>query len=720
MTPTKRSALFTALLALILGACTQDETTNESHTSMNNKSAALSYPESKRGSVTDTYHGVQVADPYRWMEDADLADTQEWVAAQNQLAEPYLEALPLQEVINQRMTQLWNYESYTKPRKYGDYYFYRYNNGNQNQSIVYVTTDLDTTPRPFIDPMDFSEDGTVALYQVEPSPDGTLVAYSLSDGGSDWRTWRVRNTETGQDLDDFITYTKFTSVSWTPDGRSFYYSRYPAKSDGVGDGSKAVSVYRHRIGQPQINDVLVYSVPENPRYNPYAEVTENGKQLVIGISEGYNANAVHLVDSTDPDNVVRLMDDWDALYWYLGQIDNELYFVTTNQAPNWRVIAVDPNTPSPANWREVVATTDEAIDDAKLTGGQLFINYLRDAKSFVQVHSPAGELLTELALPGIGTVSGFDGSSDTSETFFSFESFTEPPSVYRYDLSLGEAKLFKNVNVEADFSKYQTEQVFYSSKDGTRVPMFIISPKNITRDGSNPTLLYGYGGFDISLTPDYKTAYIVWLEMGGVVAIPNLRGGGEYGKQWHKAGTKTDKQNVFDDFIAAAEFLIEQGYTSSQHLGISGRSNGGLLVGAALTQRPDLFGAALPAVGVLDMLRYHTPSANARAWSSDYGLSENAEEFAALYAYSPVHNVNDDTCYPPTLVTTADRDDRVVPWHSYKFAAELQHRQACEHPVLARIETRAGHGAGKPKWMIIEDYAYQWAFLAEHLDATMP
>ncbi len=689
---------------------------NMSDTNTPTRTNRWKYPSTKRSTVSDNYHGVTVNDPYRWMEDPENADTKNWVIAQNELAEPYLEGLSLQESINKRMTQLWNYASYTRPQKYGDYYFYRYNTGAQDQSVVYVTTDLETTPTKFIDPMDFSEDGTVALYQVEPSPNGELVAYSLSDGGSDWRTWHVRDTKTGKDLDDFITYTKFTSVSWMPDGRSFYYSRYPQKSEGKGDGSKAVSVYRHRIGQPQINDTLVYSVPENPRHNPYAEVTEDGSQLIISVTEGYESNAIHVMKSSDPDSVVRLMDKWSALYSFLGSNDGELFFSTTYKAPNWRVVAVDLNKPEPENWREVIAAKEQALDDVELTGGQIFANYLRDAKSFVEVYAPNGERLKSLELPGIGTVSGFAGGSSASETFYTFESFTEPPTVYRYNIAIGEAKVFQSANVEVDLSKYSTTQEFYASKDGTRIPMFIIAPKDIKRDGTNPTLLYGYGGFDISLTPDYKTPYIVWLEMGGIVAIPNLRGGGEYGKEWHKAGTKTDKQNVFDDFIAAAEYLIDNKYTSKDHLGISGRSNGGLLVGAVMTQRPDLFAAALPAVGVLDMLRYHTPSANARAWSSDYGLSEEPEQFKAMYAYSPVHNVKEGTCYPPTLVTTADRDDRVVPWHSFKFAAELQHAQGCDNPVLARIETRAGHGAGKPKWMTIEDYAYQWAFLAEFLN----
>ncbi|MFK8029187.1 MAG: prolyl oligopeptidase family protein [Gammaproteobacteria bacterium] len=680
------------------------------------KTGSVTPPLAKRGTVSENYHGVTVADPYRWMENPDSEDTRNWVKAQNDLSVPYLEGLNLQASINRRMTQLWNYESYSRPVKHGDFYFYRYNSGSQDQSIVYVTTDLEATPRELIDPMDFSEDGTVALYQIKPSPDGKWIAYSLSDGGSDWRTWHIRNTKTGKDLDEVITYTKFTSVSWTPDGNSFYYSRHPQKAPGKGDGNKAVSVYRHRIGQPQVNDTLIYSLPESPRYNPYAEVTEDGKYLVIGVSEGYNANAVHVMDANDPDDVVRLMDKWDALYGFLGSHGNELFFNTTLGAPNWRVIAVNPDNPDPANWREVVAESTDALEDVELTGGQIFVNYLRDAKSFVEIYTPDGEKLKALELPGIGSVTGFAGGRDAAETFFTFESFTQPPAIYRYNLSIGESKLFKEANVEVDFDNFAVSQEFYQSQDGTRVPMFIIAPKSMKKDGTNPTLLYGYGGFDISITPGYKTPYIVWLEMGGVVAIPNLRGGGEYGKKWHKAGTKQDKQNVFDDFIAAAEFLIDNKYTSKEHLGISGRSNGGLLVGAVMTQRPDLFAAALPAVGVLDMLRYHTPSANARAWSSDYGLSEDADMFETLLAYSPVHNVREGTCYPPTLVSTADRDDRVVPWHSFKFAAELQHKQGCDNPIIARIETRAGHGAGKPKWMTIEDYSYQWAFLAEHLN----
>lgn len=710
-------------IASVLSACSPDSsnTGTPSEAAVDrpeqpvSNAAFADYPKATRDDVSDNYHGVTVSDPYRWMEDPENADTKAWVQAQNALAEPYLKGLSRQQSINQRLTQLWNYESYTRPQKLGDNYFYRYNNGTQDQSVVYVTTDLATTGSALIDPMEFSEDGTVALYQVEPNPDGTLVAYSLSDGGSDWRTWHVRDTRTGKDLDDVIRYTKFTSVSWAPDGRSFYYSRYPQISEGKGDGSKAVSVYHHLLGQSQEKDKQVYALPENARHNPYAYVTDDGKHLVISVSEGFNANAVHVMSADNPQDVTRLMDQWDGLYYFLGKSDDEFFFSTTHNAPNWRVIAVRLDAPEPDRWREVIPEREEAIDDVELTGGQIFASYLRDAKSHVEIYTPDGEVLKTLQLPGIGSAYGFSGGKEVNETFYTFESFTEPPAVYRYDLSLGESEVFKQANVEADFSSFTTRQEFYRSKDGTQVPMFIIAPKTIKFDGSNPTLLYGYGGFDVSLTPDYKTPYIVWLEMGGVVAIPNLRGGGEYGKAWHQAGTLLEKQNVFDDFIAAAEYLIDNKITSPEHLGISGRSNGGLLVGAVLTQRPDLFGAALPGVGVLDMLRYHTPSANARAWSSDYGLSENPDQFEALYAYSPVHNVKAGTCYPATLVTTADRDDRVVPWHSYKFTAELQHHQNCDNPVLARIETRAGHGAGKPKWMTIEDYAYQWAFLAEHL-----
>lgn len=710
-----------ALLLVGIVSCTEQPvdtppTSGITQTAVATKPSRFQYPDAKRETVIDNYHGTDVADPYRWLESGSDDATRAWVKAQNDFAEPYLAGLSLQKKIRQRMTELWNYERQKTPERHGKYYFFRRNDGLQDQDILYVSEALGDSSNVLLDPNKLSEDRTVALFQVEPSRDGSLVAYSLSDGGSDWRTWHVRNTATGEDLATKLTYTKFTSVSWLADNSGFYYSRYPQKAPGVGDGSKTVSVYLHKLGTAQSADELIYQLPDEPEHDPYATISADNQFLVISVHKGYKANAIHVLDKNG--KVHRPLDQWDAIYDFLGNDGELLYFRTTHDAPTWRIVGVPLSSPAQANWLEIVPAREETMESASFVGGKFIATYLKDAQSLVQVFDQAGTFVKDIQLPGIGTVSGFDGGAKDTETFFQYQSFTQPPSIYRYDITLGKSELFNDTEISAPLDDYVTKQEFFESKDGTPVPMFIVHHKNITLSGRNPTLLYGYGGFDISLTPKFQVPRIVWLEMGGVLAVPNLRGGGEYGQSWHQAGTKLDKQNVFDDFIAAAEYLITQDYTSPSNLGIAGRSNGGLLVGAVMTQRPDLFGAALPAVGVLDMLRYHTPSANARSWSSDYGLSENLAEFKALYAYSPLHNVSNGTCYPPTFVTTADRDDRVVPWHSYKFTAALQHAQGCDHPILTRVETRAGHGAGKPIWMTIEDYAYQWAFLAEHLGVS--
>ncbi|MGB6640310.1 MAG: prolyl oligopeptidase family serine peptidase [Thermoanaerobaculia bacterium] len=676
-----------------------------------------SYPDSQRIDHVDTYHGTEVVDPYRWLEELDSPVTAAWVESENAVADPFLEAIPTLEQIRERLTKVWNYERYKVPVKEGGRYFYRRNDGLQDQDVLYVVDSLEDEPRVLIDPNTFSDDRTASLSFFEVSPDGKLIAYGISDSGSDWRHWHVRNVETGEDLDDRLDQTKFTGVSWARDSSGFYYSRYPLDGEGDADDSQQVSVYFHKLGTPQADDVHVYSITDHETRNPYATVTDDGRYLVHGIFDGYESNGVYVKKLGDPEaEVVRILDEWDALYNLLGNDGSTFYFSTTNEAPKYRVIAIDVENPAPENWREVVAETEEAQEDASLIGEHIVAMYLRDASSLVKVFDLEGQLIREVELPGIGSASGFNGKLDDPETFYIFEGFTTPGQIYRYDVASGESSLFREAKVEVDLSPFVTKQVFYESNDGTRVPMFITHRQDLDLDGTNPTLLYGYGGFNVSLTPYYSPRRIVWMEMGGVLAIPNLRGGGEYGEEWHKAGTKLEKQNVFDDFIAAAEWLIDNGYTSPKKLAIRGGSNGGLLVGAVMTQRPDLFGATLPVVGVLDMLRYHTASANARQWSSDYGLSENEDEFQALHAYSPYHNTDEGTCYPPTLITTADHDDRVVPWHSFKFAAALQHAQSCDSPVLIRVETRAGHGAGKPTWMQIEDVANQWAFLVWALE----
>jgi prolyl oligopeptidase len=679
------------------------------------------YPAAERGTVVDDYHGTPVADPYRWMEDPAAPATREFVRAQNALAQPWLEALPQRERIKQRLTQLWNYERVGLPRAKGGKYFFTRNDGTQNQSVLYVADALDGKPRVLFDPNAASRDATVALARFEPSPDGKLIAYSLSDGGTDWEIWKFRRVADGVDLPDELRQTKFWNVSWTPDGSGVYYSRYPARADdaGRGDDQAQPVVHFHRLGTPQSADRVVYKDTDHPRRAPGASVSDDGRWLFVSLFDGYRANGIDVIDLRDPAAPPRrIFGDWDARYDIIGSEGDLAYVQTTNAAPRGRIIAVDLKDPAPARWREIVPQADNALDNANFVGGRIIATYVRDAQGVARVFDRDGKAQGEVGGPGMGTIGGFGGNGKDTETFFAYTDFLTPGRVMRLDTATLAVTTWREPKIAADTSPYVTKQVFYTSKDGTRVPMYITYRKDFVKDGDAPTLLYGYGGFNVSLTPGFRPTVLAWLEMGGIYAEANLRGGGEYGDAWHEAGTKLKKQNVFDDFIAAAEFLVRDGWTKPARLAISGRSNGGLLVGATLLQRPDLFAAALPGVGVLDMLRYHTASANARQWSSDYGLSENADEFRALQAYSPVHNVKAGVCYPATLVTTADRDDRVVPWHSYKFAAELQRSQGCAKPVLLRVETRAGHGAGKPTWMQIEDFADQWAFAAQAIGLT--
>ncbi len=687
----------------------------------------VEYPETRQADQVDDYFGVEVADPYRWLEDLDGEETAAWVAAQNAVAEPFLGALPGRSAIEDRLREIWNYERWSTPSKRGERYFYQRNDGLQDQSVVYVAEQVDQEGdeppgRVLLDPNSWSDDATVALAGFTPSRDGRFVAYAQSDGGSDWRKWMVHDVESGEDTGDLIDFTKFTSISWMPDNSGFFYSRYPPREDDPtqGDGSKAVSVYFHALGTDQSEDRLVFSQPEHPRRNPYASVSEDGAYLLVNLQEGYLENAVHYRKIDEPDQAIRpLLDQWDALYGYIVNVGPVFLFETNKDAPRNRIVAVDveeKGAPGNPTLHEVLPESEDTLSYVSAVGGKLVLNYLHDAHTVVRLADPNGTQPAtptgEVELPGIGTADGFGGRWEDSETYYSYSSFGTPSQIHRYDVATGESELIRSPAINADLDGYETEQVFYESRDGTRIPMFITHRKGLDKDGDNPTLLYGYGGFNISLTPGFSSSRLAWLEMGGVLAIPNLRGGGEYGREWHLAGTKQNKQNVFDDFIAAAEWLIAEGYTSSKRIAIQGGSNGGLLVGATLNQRPDLIGAALPAVGVLDMLRYHLPSANARNWSTDYGLSENEEDFRAQYAYSPLHTVQEGGCYPPTLITTADHDDRVVPWHSFKYAAAMQKAQGCDEPVLIRVETRAGHGAGKPTWMQIEDVADQWAFAA--------
>jgi prolyl oligopeptidase len=718
------ASLAGALTVLLAACATSTSAPKAEHTAQ--PAANLQYPATTRGPVVDEYHGVSVADPYRWFEDPAAQATRDWVTAENALSQPYLEHLPQRAWLGNRLKQLWTYERFGVPRREGGHYFYMRNDGTQDQSVLYVANSLTSPPRVLVDPNGKRDDATIALSQWEPSPNGEILAYALSDGGTDWNTWHFRRVADGVDLPVVLKYSKFWPVSWARDSSGVYYSRYPLKpnqtaDDSRGDDAGRPDVFFHKLADAQSADRLVYQVTDHPTRVPSAVVTEDGRYLLIGLFDGYQTNGWLIQDLRKPGSKPQpLFTQWDALYNPLGSNGDEIYVQTTKDAPRGRVIAVDARNPDPAKWRTVVPQAEYSINNATYVGGRVVVEYTRDARSLVRLFDTSGALAGDVQLPGLGTAAGFQGSGTNPETFFSYSDYLSPTRVMRLDVAQNTASEFRSPKVPADFSPYATEQVFFPSKDGTRVPMFITRRKDAPRDGNRPVMLYGYGGFNVTLSPAFSPAIQGWLEMGGVYVVANLRGGGEYGEEWHQAGTRLKKQNVFDDFIAAAEYLIRENYTNPKRLAILGRSNGGLLVGAAMTQRPDLFGAALPGVGVMDMLRYHTASANARQWSSDFGISEDAADFKALRAYSPVHNVKAGTCYPPTLVTTADRDDRVVPWHSYKFAAELQHAQGCANPVMIRIETRAGHGAGKPVWMQIEDIADQFGFVANALGMPAP
>jgi prolyl oligopeptidase len=678
------------------------------------------YPVTARVAVADNYFGTKVADPYRWLENLDSQEVVAWVQAQNKLSEPRLAELPARPWLKERLAQLWNYERYDLPVKRGGRYFYLHNDGVQNQSVLEVADTPEGPGRVLFDPNSARADATIALTDFAPDPAGSVVAYALSDGGTDWQVWHFKRVADGSDFADELHYTKFWGVSWARDASGVYYSRYPALPDGRGDDTGRPAVYFHELGTPQDRDRVVYEVTNHPTHVPTARVTDDGHYLIITLIEGYERNGVDVMDLRRPAEPPRpVFADWDALYTFIGSRGHELYFQTTYRAPFGRIIAVDAR--APITRRTIVPESSSALAESSYVGDRFIAKYIRDAHGIARVFERDGRPVGEVPLPGLGRIEGFEGEGAQTDTFFSYTDYLTPRKIYRYEVPANRATLWREPHTSALTGLFVTEQVFYNSRDGTRVPMYITRRRDAPRDGNQPTMLYGYGGFDVSLTPMYRPSVEAWLEMGGTYVEANLRGGGEFGEAWHRAGTLTRKQHVFDDFIAAAEFLVRENYTRRARLGIYGRSNGGLLVGAVLTQRPDLFGAALPSVGVLDMLRYQTASANARQWSSDYGLSsESPEQFQALYAYSPVQNVRTGVCYPPTLITTADHDDRVVPWHSYKFAAALQAAQLCPNPILIRIETRAGHGAGKPVWMQIEDVANQWAFLAKWLQMPPP
>ncbi len=679
---------------------------------------SFSYPETKTVEITDEYHGTSVADPYRWLED-DVRESEEveaWVDAQNAVTGAYLDSLPGRDKIQARLTELWDYERYSIPFSEGGKVFYSRNDGLQNQSVLYVQDNADAEARILIDPNEWSEDGTIALGAAIPSPDGKYLAYAVQDGGSDWRTWRVMDIESGDILADELTWLKFTIVSWTADSSGFYYSRYPQPQAGEEMQSLNLDqkVYFHQIGTSQDQDQRVHETPDQPTWGHYSEVTEDGRYLIIGTRIGTDARLRILVKDLQDNTSIELVDNFDHDYNFITNQGSTLFFRSNNNAPKNRVISIDLNNPGEDQWQEIIPESEHVLTSIDFVGGKFIAEYLEDAKSAIRLFAINGTPAGQVDLPGIGNAGGFFGDADDTETYFSFSSFNAPPTIYRYDINSGERSLFKQAQVDFNPDDYVVKQVFYSSRDGTQVPMFIAHKKGLELNGQQPALLYGYGGFNISLTPNFSVRWLSWMEMGGVFALANLRGGGEYGREWHQAGTKLQKQNVFDDFIAAGEYLIDHNYTNADKLAVMGGSNGGLLVGAVINQRPELFAAALPMVGVMDMLRFHQFTAG-RFWTDDYGSADNADEFAALYAYSPYHNLKDGTDYPATLVTTADRDDRVVPGHSFKYAARLQQAHAGDDPVMIRIETRAGHGGGTATKKAIELLTDQYAFLAANL-----
>jgi len=686
------------------------------------------YPVTALGDHKDDYHGTVVADPYRWLEDPDSPETRAWIEAENRVTFGYLEKLPARGRLRERLTELWDFERYAPPIQRGGQVFFTKNDGLQNQAVLYVADSLEGTPRVLLDPNGLSKDGTVALSGWTVSEDGKRLAYGTSAAGSDWQTWRVREVSTAQDLKDEVKWVKFSSASWTKDGRGFFYSRYdePTKDEEFVGTNYFQKLYFHEVGKPQSEDQLVYQRDDQKEWGFQGEVTDDGKYLVVTVTLGTERkNGLFYLPLTGPEQrfapnqMVELLKEFDAEYVLVGS-DGPVFWVRTdNEAARGRLLAIDTRAPEPPKWRELIAESTATLEEVHVVGERFVAGYLADAHSEIRVHTLDGKPVGTIGLPSLGSAGGFTGRREDPTTFFAFTSFASPGEILRYDFDKSKVSTWRRPKLAFDPDDYVTRQVFFASKDGTRVPMFLTHRKDVTPGPETPTLLYAYGGFNISLTPRFSVANLVWMELGGVFAQPSLRGGGEYGREWHEAGQKARKQNVFDDFIGAAEWLIAERMTSPAKLAISGRSNGGLLVGAAMTQRPELFGVALPGVGVMDMLRFHKFTIG-WAWVPEYGSADDPQEFATLAKYSPLHNLKRGTAYPATLVTTADHDDRVVPAHSFKFAAALQAAQGGPEPCLIRIETQAGHGAGKPTAKLIEEAADTLAFMLDNLGVAWP
>ncbi|MEO2073607.1 MAG: prolyl oligopeptidase family serine peptidase [Zunongwangia sp.] len=693
-------------LAALASCKDSEEKNSEKDTALN-----LNYPKTKKVDTITDYFGTKVNDPYRWLEDDRSEETEEWVKAENKVTFGYLDKIPFKDDLKKRLSEIWNYEKIGAPFKEGDYTYFSKNDGLQNQYVIYRRKNENDKPEVFLDPNKFSEDGTTSLSGLSFSDNGKMAAYSISEGGSDWRKVIVLDTETKEVAEDTLKDIKFSGISWKGN-EGFFYSSYE-KPEGSELSAKTDQhrLFYHKIGTPQSEDKMIFGgTPEQKHRYVGGSVSEDNKYLFISARNSTSGGKLFMMDLTKKNPELNtIIDNEDTDTYVIENDGSKLYIVTNLDAPNQRIVTVDAANPSPENWEDFIPETKNVLSPST-GGGYFFTEYMVDAVSQVKQYDYEGNLVREIELPGLGSAGGFGAKKDADTLYYSFTNYVTPGTIYKYDIKEGTSEVYNKPNINFNPDNYESRQVFYKSKDGTKIPMIITAKKGIELNGKNPTILYGYGGFNISLTPSFSTANAVWLEQGGVYAVPNLRGGGEYGREWHDAGTKMQKQNVFDDFIAAAEYLIENNYTSKDYLAIRGGSNGGLLVGATMTQRPDLMKVALPAVGVMDMLRYHTFTAGA-GWAYDYGTSEDSKEmFDYLYNYSPVHNVKEGTKYPATLITTGDHDDRVVPAHSFKFAAELQEKQAGDAPVLIRIETKAGHGAGKPTSMIIDEYADIFGF----------
>ena len=678
--------------------------------------AQLQYPETRKDDVKDDYHGTSIADPYRWLEDDNSEETKAWVNEQNKVTNTYLAGIPYRDKVKKRLEELWNYPRYSSPTKKGEYYYFSKNDGLQNQSIIYRQKGLSGKPQVFFDPNKLSTDGTVALSSFTYSKKNKYIGYTVSMSGSDWQEAFVLDAASGKKLEDNVRFIKFSGLSWKGD-EGFYYSRYPEPDEKtkLSKQNQFHQVWYHKIGTPQSEDILIHKDDAHPLRNMNGGMTEDNRFLIINMSEGTSGVEIWVKDTKDPNGKLSLLIPGFATNASIvTNVGDKLLVRTNEDAPNYKVVLVDPKNPSKENWKTVIAEKPEVLLGVGTGGGYMFANYLKDASTRVYQHRYDGKLVREIKLPGIGSAGGFGGDRENKEFFYTYSSFSYPPTIFRYDIETGKSTLFRRTEVKFDVSQFETKQVFFTSKDGTKVPMFLTYKKGLKLDGNNPVLIYGYGGFNIPSTPSFSVSNAFFMEQGGVYAVVNLRGGNEYGEKWHKAGMKENKQNVFDDFIGAAEHLVKEKYTNSSKIAIRGGSNGGLLVGAAMTQRPDLFKVAIPQVGVMDMLRYHKFTIG-WAWAVEYGRADSADHFKYLVKYSPLHNLKPGVNYPATIVTTADHDDRVVPAHSFKYAAALQAAQAGNNPTLIRIETKAGHGAGKPTSKQIEEAADIWSFTMYNL-----